>query len=164
MASWNQNPVWTLIDLINNGNQIEPGDGFLASDMVKIVENLQYLYNNKSNATNLENGTDGVLIQTTDTNHSFKVMTDGRAKVQSAPKDNDDVVRKLELNGKLTAPTTPTAESAVTMLADGTVGTKPLSEFKEKIYDEDNNKQYTYQLKIKDGFPVLTMVEAEATI
>ena len=35
---------------------------------------------------------------------------------------------------------------------------------KEKIYDEDNNKQYTYQLKIKDGFPVLTMVEAEATI
>lgn len=117
-----------------------------------------------SQATNIENGADGVLIQTTDTNHSFKVMTDGRAKVQSAPKDNDDVVRKLELNGKLTAPTTPTAESAVTMLADGTVGTKPLSEFKEKIYDEDNNKQYTYQLKIKDGFPVLTMVEAEATI
>lgn len=45
MASWNQNPIWTLIDLINNGKQIEPGDGFLASDMVKIVENLQYLYN-----------------------------------------------------------------------------------------------------------------------
>ena len=30
---------------------------------------------------------------------------------------------------KLTAPTIPTADSAVTMLADGTVGTKPLSEF-----------------------------------
>lgn len=45
MASWNQNPIWTLIDLINDGKQIEPGDGFLASDMVKIVENLQYLYN-----------------------------------------------------------------------------------------------------------------------
>lgn len=43
---------------------------------------------------NLENGTDSVLIQTTDTNHSFKVMTDGRAKVQTAPKDNDDVTRK----------------------------------------------------------------------
>ena len=32
------------------------------------------------------------------------------------------------INSKLTAPTTPTADSAVTMLADGTVGTKPLSE------------------------------------
>ena len=34
-----------------------------------------------------------------------------------------------ELNGKLTKPTNPSAESAVTMLADGTVGTKLLSEF-----------------------------------
>ena len=33
-----------------------------------------------------------------------------------------------ELNGKLTKPANPSAESAVTMLADGTVGTKPLSE------------------------------------
>ena len=33
-----------------------------------------------------------------------------------------------ELNGKLTKPTNPSAESAVTMLADGTVGTKLLSE------------------------------------
>lgn len=34
-----------------------------------------------------------------------------------------------EISGKLTKPTNPSAESAVTMLADGTVGTKPLSEF-----------------------------------
>ena len=33
-----------------------------------------------------------------------------------------------EVNGKLTKPANPTAESAVTMLADGTVGTKLLSE------------------------------------
>ena len=33
-----------------------------------------------------------------------------------------------EIDGKLTKPTNPSAESAVTMLADGTVGTKPLSE------------------------------------
>ena len=33
-----------------------------------------------------------------------------------------------EINGKLTKPTNPSAESAVTMLSDGTVGTKPLSE------------------------------------
>lgn len=41
--------------------------------------------------------------------------------------DLDDDLKK-KINGKLTAPTTPTADSAVTMLADGTVGTKPLSE------------------------------------
>ena len=33
-----------------------------------------------------------------------------------------------EVNGKLTKPTNPSAESAVTMLADGTVGTKLLSD------------------------------------
>ena len=46
----------------------------------------------------LENGTGDVLIQTTDSNHSFKVMTDGRAKVQSAPTENDDIVRLLEVS------------------------------------------------------------------
>lgn len=64
----------------------------------------------------------------TDRKNAFEVLQDGRAKVQSAPKDNDDVVRKLEIDGKLTKPTNPSAESAVTMLADGTVGTKLLSE------------------------------------
>ena len=39
-----------------------------------------------------------------------------------------------EINGKLTKPTNPSAESAVTMLADGTVGTKPLSEIVGKLY------------------------------
>ena len=37
-----------------------------------------------------------------------------------------DLLKKI--NGKLTAPTTPNADSVVTMLSDGTVGTKPLSE------------------------------------
>ena len=46
----------------------------------------------------LENGTGDVLIQTTDSNQSFKVMTDGRAKVQSAPTESDDVVRKQDLD------------------------------------------------------------------
>ena len=50
---------------------------------------------------NLENGTGDVLIQTTDSNHSFKVMTDGRAKVQSGPIEGDDVVRKIEFDTKL---------------------------------------------------------------
>lgn len=39
-----------------------------------------------------------------------------------------------EVNGKLNKPTNPSAESAVTMLADGTVGTKQLSEIGGKLY------------------------------
>lgn len=49
-----------------------------------------------------------------------------------------------ELNGKLTKPTNPSAESAVTMLADGTVGTKPLSEIGGggKLYRHNVNISY----------------------
>lgn len=57
----------------------------------------------KSLNSNLENGAGEVLIQTTDTNHSFKVMKDGRAKVKSAPTEADDVVRKKELDSALTS-------------------------------------------------------------
>ena len=46
---------------------------------------------------NLEKGINDVLVQTNDTNRSFKVMKDGRAKVQTAPVDNDDVVRLFEV-------------------------------------------------------------------
>ena len=42
-----------------------------------------------------------------------------------------------KINGKLTAPTTPTADSAVTILADGTTGTKALSEFGGKLYKHE---------------------------
>ena len=51
-----------------------------------------------STATNLENGTDDVLIQTTDTNQSFKVMKDGRAKVQSKPIEDNDIIRKIDIS------------------------------------------------------------------
>lgn len=57
----------------------------------------------KSLNSNLENGAGEVLIQTTDTNNSFKVMKDGRAKVKSAPTEADDVVRKKELDSALTS-------------------------------------------------------------
>lgn len=46
---------------------------------------------------------------------------------------------QTKINGKLTAPTTPTADSVVTMLANGTTGTKPLNEFSEKIYRHSLN-------------------------
>ena len=45
-----------------------------------------------------------------------------------------DYTLQSKINGKLTTPTTPTADSAVTLLADGTVGTKPLSEIGGKLY------------------------------
>ena len=49
-----------------------------------------------------------------------------------------------EIGGKLDKPTNPSAESAVTMLADGTVGTKPLSEI-------GGGKLYLHSLTILEG-------------
>lgn len=46
---------------------------------------------------------------------------------------NKEFIRE-KVDSKLTAPTTPTADSVVTMAANGTVGTKPLSEFGGKLY------------------------------
>lgn len=53
-------------------------------------------------------------------------------------------------SSKLDKPTNPSAESAVTMLADGTVGTKPLSEIgggklymhRVYLYDSSGTKEY----------------------
>lgn len=47
---------------------------------------------------NLENGTGDVLIQTTDTNRSFKVMTDGRVKAYGEPIENNDTIRLKEFH------------------------------------------------------------------
>ena len=55
-------------------------------------------YNNKFNTKailEIGNGTDSIK------SNAFEVLNDGRAKVQTAPKDNNDVVRKLELDKKL---------------------------------------------------------------
>lgn len=52
---------------------------------------------------------------------------------------------KEYIDKKLTAPTTPSAESAVTMLADGTVGTKPLSE----IGGSGGDKLYKHSIIFK---------------
>ena len=49
-----------------------------------------------------------------------------------------------EISGKLTKPTNPSAESAVTMLADGTVGTKLLSE----IGGGGGGKLYLHNIKL----------------
>lgn len=76
-------------------NKLYVGDG------TKKISELKYIGQEAWEDFNIENGTGAVLIQTKDQNHSFKVMTDGRAKVQSAPIESNDVVRKLELDKKL---------------------------------------------------------------
>ena len=50
---------------------------------------------------------------------------------------------QTKINGKLTAPTTPTADSVVTMAANGTIGTKALSEFGGKLYNHRIRYSYT---------------------
>ena len=64
--------------------------------------------------------------------------------------DETDLASDLQtkINGKLTAPTTPTAESAVTMLADGTVGTKLLSEI---------GKLYLHSMNITTSYGVVSV-------
>lgn len=65
----------------------------------------------------------GTLVGITDPIHEFELDTDLQTKIN-------------EVNNRLTKPATPTADSAVTMLADGTVGTKPLTSFtgKTEVY------------------------------
>lgn len=100
------------------------------------------LWNDNKENTLLEvgNGT-----SETDRKNAFEVLKDGRAKVQSAPIEDDDVVRKKELNTKIDKPELPTEESAVVMGSDGLVGTKKLSEFggaklyKHTITNASNN-------------------------
>ena len=81
------------------------GDG-LSIDKKEAEEKVEI----KSLNSNLENGTADVLIQTTNSNQSFKVITDGRAKVQSAPVE--DVVRKKELEERSFAYYSIEAETA----------------------------------------------------
>ncbi len=63
-----------------------------------------------------------------------KVLKGSDSVVVDRLGDNSGLQVKLaqsvinNINSKLTKPTNPASESAVTMLADGTVGTKPLSE------------------------------------
>lgn len=70
------------------------------------------------------------------------------------------------INGKLNKPTTPSEESAVTMLADGTVGTKPLSEIAElgKLYQhtytfDAGSSNYVYCTTYKNSSTPMTAEE-----
>lgn len=60
----------------------------------------------------------------------------------------NDIIGTLnaKIDTKLTKPTNPSAESVVTMLADGTVGTKPLSEI-----GGSGGKLYQHWVQVKSG-------------
>lgn len=64
---------------------------------------------------------------------------------------------QTKINGKLTAPTTPTADSVVTMAANGTTGTKPLSEFSGNIY------RHTLNISGSSMTYILTFFSPEST-
>mgnify|MGYP003564384054 CR=1 FL=1 len=76
---------------------------------------------------------------------------DGNDGIDLYPKTNINQVQELPQklldinNSKLSKPETPTADSAITMLADGTVGTKPLSEIGGggKLYSHKVNITFT---------------------
>lgn len=91
---------------------------------------------------------------------------DGNEGVDLYPKTNINQVQELPQkltsvenqinqlnNGKLTKPTNPSAESAVTMLADGTVGTKPLSE----IGGGGGGKLYLHDVPLKKSDYAITV-------
>ena len=74
------------------------------------------------------------IPKTVDIDELEKVLVGSDTVVVDRLEDNSKLQVKLaqsvinDINNKLTKPANPTSESAVTMLADGTVGTKPLSE------------------------------------
>ena len=67
-------------------------------DGVKKLSELKPIGQEYWDEFNIENGTNDVLIQTKDLNHSFKVMTDGAVKVHEEPVEADDVLRLNELS------------------------------------------------------------------
>lgn len=54
MSTWPSNPTWASGDNINNGNQYEPYDGVIASDINKIVTDILYLYLNSATKETLD--------------------------------------------------------------------------------------------------------------
>ena len=44
MSNWNESPDWNLLSTINDGKEFSAADGLLASDVVRIVENVVYVY------------------------------------------------------------------------------------------------------------------------
>ncbi len=88
------------------------------------------------------------IPKTVDIDELEKVLKGSDSVVVDRLADNSGLQVRLsqsvinDINGKLTKPANPSAESAVTMLADGTVGTKPLSEI-------GGGKLYMHKVKVE---------------
>lgn len=76
MSTWPTDPAWTSGDNINNGNQYEPYDGVIASDINKIVTDILYLYLNGATKEALDTKLDKVT--TRGTGRCYCVDTQGR--------------------------------------------------------------------------------------
>lgn len=104
------------------------------------------------------------IPKTIDVEELAKVLVGSESVVVERLENNSGLRVRLDqsvldnINGKLTKPTTPTAESAVTMLADGTVGTKLLSEigggkvYMHRVYLYDTSRTKEYNLIFYSSF------------
>lgn len=111
MNNWNESPNWNSPSTINAGKEFSAADGLLAGDVVRIVENVIYLYNNLGNALNLENGTGtGSLVQ-----------------------------KRLKSDG-VTWTTAKAYQGASTALGGGTQAGRTEEEFNNYFWDSVNNK------------------------
>ena len=87
-----------------------------------------------------------------------KVLVGSESVVVNRTEDNSKLQVRLsqsvttQINGKLDKPVTPTTDSAVTMLADGTVGTKPLSEI------GGGSELYLHEVPFKKSDNAMTVI------
>ena len=92
-----------------------------------------------------------------------KVLVGSGTVVVDRLEDNSGLQVRLDqsvlndINSKLAKPANPTSDSAVTMLADGTVGTKPLSEI-------GGGKLYRHNIKVKKGTELSATIVAYSSI
>ena len=135
----NHGHVGGLSSVVSGTGAFAHGNG------VKASKYFQTVFGQFNNPDTIDDGKTtifqvGVGKSENERTNAFEILWDGRAKVLTAPKSENDVVRKKELDKKLTAPATPTSNSVVIISANGAVATKPLSEVGG---DFDPTKYYT---------------------
>lgn len=74
MSTWPSNPAWTPGDNINNGDQYEPYDGVIASDINKIITNILYLYLNSASKEAIDAKLDKVISAGTSRCYAIDAM------------------------------------------------------------------------------------------
>lgn len=121
--SGSDGPDNTSVSLLGNNLYVQVG--YMPSNGALLIGQYNEIQNNSGRLFIVGNGT------SKNRKNAFEVLNDGRVKVQSAPVDDNDVVRKLELNNglstKLNKPTLIQVESVLLVYPDGEQGAIPLS-------------------------------------